>query len=202
MIYPGTYLRLINERTGYGVFTATFIPRGTVVWMHDELDQVISPARVSALPSFLRQQVERYGYVNEDGDLVLCWDHGRYINHSCEPTTAGVGTVLEIARRDIQPGEELTCEYGELVVERFECACGTPSCRGMRGMKAPHELSRRWDRDASEAFAWALMVPQPVLAAARAVGPGAWIAEAIGERRHVDLPSWADNAPGKVQGPQ
>ena len=112
VIFPGTELRLVDEHTGYGVFATATIPAGTVVWVHDELDQVFSPARVATLPAILQQQVQRYAYVNANGDRVLCWDHGRYMNHSCEPTTTSIGTLMEIARRDIQPGEELTCEYG------------------------------------------------------------------------------------------
>ena len=42
----------------------------------------------------------------------------------------------------------------------------------------------------------ALTVPQPVLAAARATGPGTWIVQAILERRPIDLPSWAKGVPG------
>ncbi len=197
MIYPDTNLRLVDEQTGHGVFATSFIPRGTVVWMHDELDQVLTPAHVDALPPALRKQVERYSYVNADGNRVLCWDHGRYVNHSCEPTTTSIGTLLEIARRDIEPGEELTCEYGLAhVVEGFECTCGAPTCRRSLMPTNLPEVWQRWDREAAEAFAWALKVPQPVLAAVRATGPGAWIVQAILDRRHVDLPSWADGVPG------
>jgi hypothetical protein len=35
-----------------------------------------------------------------------------------------------------------------------------------------------------------------VLEAARATGPGAWIVQAILERRSIELPSWAHGVPG------
>lgn len=197
MIYPDTYLRLVDDRTGHGVFASTPIPRGTVVWMHDELDQVISPAKVASLPAALRRHVERYAYVNGNGDRVLCWDHGRYMNHSCAPSTTSIGTLLEVARRDIAPGEELTCEYGLAhVIEGFACTCGAPTCRGTLVPDDVPAMWRRWDEEAAEAFAWALTVPQPVLAAARSDGPGAWIVQAILERRSIALPSWALGVPG------
>jgi uncharacterized protein len=197
VIYPGTQLRLVDEHTGYGVFATSSIPAGTVVWVHDELDRVLTPAQVQALPTALQKQVERYAYVNADGNRVLCWDHGRFMNHSCDPTTTSIGTSIEVARRDISPGEQLTCEYGlAYVTEAFECTCGSPNCRKMLQPTDMPEVWRRWERETAEAFALALTVPQPVLDAARRTGPGAWIVEAILEQRHVDLPSWALGVPG------
>ena len=47
MIHPATELRLVDAETGQGVFATAAIPRGTVVWAHDELDQILTPARVA-----------------------------------------------------------------------------------------------------------------------------------------------------------
>ena len=197
VIHPDTCLRLVDESTGYGVFATRPIARGTVVWLHDELDQVLSPAAVASLPAALRGQAERYGYVNANGDVVLCWDHARYMNHSCEPTTTSIGTLMEIARRDLEVGDELTCEYGLAhVIERFACLCGAPRCRGTLESTDLPALWQRWDAEAAEAFAWALKVAQPVLAARRLDGPGALITRALVEHRHLELPSWADGVPG------
>lgn len=44
----------------------------------------------------------------------MCWDWGRYMNHSCAPNTLGLGPYADVAVRDIHPGEQLTCEYGML----------------------------------------------------------------------------------------
>lgn len=197
VIHPDTCLRLVDDHVGQGVFATRVIPRGTVVWLHDELDQILLPERVAGLPELLRQQVERYGYLNARSELVLCWDHARYMNHSCEPSTTSVGTLMEIARRDIQPGEELTCEYGLAhVIEAFECRCGAPSCRGALQPTDLPAVWQRWDQEMAAAFGWALDVPQPVLAAARTTGPGAWLVQAILEKRRVTLPSWSEGVPG------
>jgi hypothetical protein len=197
VIFPGTELRLVDEHTGYGVFATCMIPAGTVVWVHDELDRVLSLAQIEALPTALRQHVERYAYVNAEGNRVLCWDHGRYMNHSCDPTTTSIGISIEIARRDIQVGEQLTCEYGlAYVTEAFTCACGSPNCRGKLQPTELPEVWRRWDREAAEALALAITVPQPVLEAAHRTGPNTWIVQAILERRTIQLPSWADGVPG------
>lgn len=197
VIFPGTELRLVDVHTGYGVFATCPIPAGTVVWVRDELDQVLTPARVAELPAALQKQIDRYAYVNADGNRVLCWDHVRYMNHSCEPTLTSIGTLLEIARRDIQAGEQLTCEYGlSHVMQSFVCTCGAPNCRRELQPSALPEVWERWDRESAEAFALALEVPQPLLAAARSTDPGAWIVQAILERRMVELPSWAHGDPG------
>jgi uncharacterized protein len=197
VIYPDTYLRRIDDRTGFGVFAGRPIPRGAVVWLHDALDQVIRPEQLASLAPLLRQQVDRYAYVDADGHRILCWDHGRYMNHSCDPSTTSIGTMMEIARRDIAVDEELTCEYGlDYVTAGFECHCGAPGCRGgLMPTDAP-AVWRRWDAEAAQAMRWAITVPQPVLEAAGVDGPGAWIVHAIRERRSITLPSWADGVPG------
>lgn len=197
MILPGTELRLVDDQTGHGVFATERIPRGTVVWIHDDLDQVFSTEQVEAMPELMRRAIERYAYVNAAGLRVLCWDHGRYMNHSCAPTTTSVGTFCEIARRDILPGEQLTCEYGLAhVIEGFACTCGAPNCRGGLMPTDMPEVWQRWDREAADVLAWALEVPQPILGAARRDLPGMWIVDAIRERRAISLPSWSLGVPG------
>jgi uncharacterized protein len=57
-----------------------------------------------------------------------------YINHSCDPnlvTRIVKGHIIYLSGRDIKPGEELTVDYRfDKKVERVECKCGTPKCRG------------------------------------------------------------------------
>jgi hypothetical protein len=55
-----------------------------------------------------------------------------YMNHSCEPNCGVRGSVVVVARRDIQPGEELTFDYGTTDTDRWtlECRCGARQCRG------------------------------------------------------------------------
>ena len=56
-----------------------------------------------------------------------------YVNHSCEPNCGLRGNTVVVARRDIQPGEELTYDYGttDALGPDMGCRCGTPSCRGV-----------------------------------------------------------------------
>jgi len=58
--------------------------------------------------------------------------HGRYVNHSCDPTASVVGKVTAIALKDLKPGEEITIDYS--LVEGspmwyMRCNCGNNNCR-------------------------------------------------------------------------
>lgn len=58
-----------------------------------------------------------------------------YINHSCDPNAfirivPGLKVAI-FARRDIQPGEELTIDYRDPDHPEV-CRCGAPNCRSKR----------------------------------------------------------------------
>ncbi len=162
MIHPNTELRFINEEIGYGVFATQFIPRGTIAWALDKLDQVLPPEEVAALPPIYRENFEKYSYIDPWGNYVLCWDLGRYVNHSCNPTTRGIGYGSDLAVRDIHPGEELTCEYAPNITSSFQCQCGSASCRGTISPDDILHYWQTWDIEYAEAFTLIATVPQPL----------------------------------------
>lgn len=132
MIHPHTRLQFVSEEIGYGVVATQTIPAGTIVWVRDQLDRVLTPTRVNALPAAYQPHLDRYCYTNSRGSTILCWDHARYINHSCQANCFSPGDELEIAVFDIQPGNELCDDYGTLNIgEPFECLCGAANCRGL-----------------------------------------------------------------------
>ena len=57
-----------------------------------------------------------------------------YINHSCTPnsfTRNLYGHLIFFALRDIEPGEEITIDYGDtLHPDSKRCICGANNCRG------------------------------------------------------------------------
>lgn len=63
----------------------------------------------------------------------------QYINHCCDPNCFSQirnGHILYMAKRDIEPGEELTIDYRfDKDVERVECKCGAAACRGTINLK-------------------------------------------------------------------
>lgn len=62
-----------------------------------------------------------------------------YINHSCDPNLFSCimkGHILYMSRREIRKGEELTVDYRfEKKVEKVDCRCGSPKCRGTINVK-------------------------------------------------------------------
>lgn len=67
-------------------------------------------------------------------DAAQSTDPLRFTNHSCRPNAVlriRQGRVEFYAMRDIAPGEEITCDYGETHHEgRLVCRCGAPGCVG------------------------------------------------------------------------
>ena len=108
MIHPDTTLRWVSDAVGFGVFATADIPRGTVTWVLDPLDQRITPTRAAQLGAPWAPVLRRFGYFDAEGNVVLSWDHARFVNHCCEPNTASGGDDrFEIALRDIRAGETM-----------------------------------------------------------------------------------------------
>ena len=122
MIHPHTELRYINEQIGFGVFATQFIPKGTITWALDELDHILEADYLDTVDKYKGEVIKKYAYRNQDGKFVLCWDLGKYVNHSFHANCMGTAYEFEIAIRDIYPGEQLTDDYGTLNIdEPFEC---------------------------------------------------------------------------------
>jgi hypothetical protein len=131
VIHPDTELRRVDERVGLGVFATRRLPRGTITWALDDLDQRIGADRLARLGPHYRVLVDRYAYLNGHGERILCWDIGRFMNHSCRANSISTGWDFDLAIRDIEAGEEITNDYALLNLDHsFECGCGAPECRG------------------------------------------------------------------------
>lgn len=164
MLHPATELRFIGPETGCGVVATRPIPAGTIIWVRDGLDREFTPEEVARLDPLAQDVLSTYSFRNQAGRYVLCWDHGRFINHSfranCLPTAYG----FELAVRDIEPGEELTDDYGALnIIEPFRARDeGT-----RRKTVYPDDLLRYhalWDRKLLRAFRRIDRVEQPLKA--------------------------------------
>lgn len=163
MIHPDSELRFINPIIGYGLFATKFVPKGTITWVCDPLDQVIPAASAAEFRGLAKQALEKYSYLNGKGDRILCWDHARYVNHSCNPTCLAAGFDFEIAVRDIFPGDEITDDYGTLNLEaEMICHCGDPGCRRVLRPDDFLTYGRRWDAIVAEAFFQLRNVEQPL----------------------------------------
>ncbi len=110
----------ISPIEGMGVFADEFIPAGTTTWKFiPEYDQLLSPATVDNAPEPIRSTLLRYSYLDSrTGLYIFCVDNGRFVNHADNPNTRGKYEAIDafgrdVATRDIQIGEELTCDYRE-----------------------------------------------------------------------------------------
>ncbi|WP_163101096.1 SET domain-containing protein [Peribacillus alkalitolerans] len=164
MIHPYTELRYINDQMGFGVFATKFIPKGTIVWALDELDQILEPSFIESQSKYSRDVLKKYSYRNQDGKYILCWDLGRYVNHSFHANCIGTAYEFEVAVRDIYPGEQLTDDYGSLNIdEPFECI---PEDDTERTKVNPDDLlyfSEEWDQMVIGALKHFYDVDQPLL---------------------------------------
>jgi len=163
VIHPDTELRFISPEVGYGIVATRRIPKGTITWALCAFDRVLTPQEARALPPAYRPILAKYAYIDARGRFILCWDSARYMNHSCEANSLGVGTELEIAARDILPGEQVTGEYGTLNLPYdLDCRCGAKSCRGKIRQTDMTTLGPRWDAVVREALPFAAKVAQPL----------------------------------------
>lgn len=164
MIHPDTELCWISAEIGHGVRATRRIPKGTLTWVLCSLDRALTRADVDALGPQYRALVDRYAYVDHLGRQILCWDAGRHVNHHCDANSRALGLEAQIAIRDIEPGEELTCDYGECNLdEALACSCGSLGCRGTIAATDLQTLAERWDAEIRAAVAAAAGLPQPLL---------------------------------------
>lgn len=163
MIHPSTRVARVSDVVGDGVFATARIAKGTIVWTQDALDRVFPVEAPKSLPPAILAQLERYAHIDENGQYVLCWDSGKLINHSCSPTLRGVGTWFQVARRDIEAGEEITCDYAECnLQEQLHCHCPGTSCRGAVHADDLLRFASTWDEEALTLLALVPEVEQPL----------------------------------------
>lgn len=162
MIHPHTELKFISEEIGCGVVATRFIPAGTITWVLDKLDRELTPSEVEGLDPLYQNTLNTYSYRNSKGNFVLCWDNGRFINHSFKSNCLSTAYDFELAIRDIQPGEQLTDDYGYLNVT-------TPFRPVDEGTKRkvvyPDDLPnfyKSWDKKIKKVFPDIIRLEQPL----------------------------------------
>ena len=112
MIHPKTELRFLNDTVGYGVFATDFIPEGTIVYVKDSLELIISPTDYLIHTHEMQEVIDKYSYIDVLGNMIVSWDFAKYVNHCCNCNTISTGYGFEIAIRNIIKCEQITDEYG------------------------------------------------------------------------------------------
>ena len=181
---------MVDTRIGYGVFATAPIPAGTITWVLDPLDTLLSASLLDELDPAMAEIVVKYTWRWPDGRRVLAWDFCRFMNHSCVPTCVSADRDFELAVTDIQSGEQLTNDYATLNIERpFECQCGHSRCRGIVAPDDFDDLCDGWDRRIASALSLAESVGQPLLPMSVEAGRlkqrlgGTWHPPSIRDRR-------------------
>lgn len=162
MIHPDTKLKWISEEIGFGVVATKLIPKGTITWVQDHLDRVFEPDAPLYMKEAEKEMLEKYSFRNSEGEHILCWDFAKFVNHSFKSNCLSTAYNFEIAIRDIQPGEELTDDYGYLnLTESF-----TPMDEGTeRKIVNPDDTLKcyaEWDKAISKLLPGILKMKQPL----------------------------------------
>ena len=112
---------------GLGLFAKEFIPTGITIWeFMPGFDIEIPVSSVEILSPSAQQQLRHYAeYVAAQRLFVLSGDDDRFTNHSDTPNTRrrdvdGQRYQVVYATRDILAGEEITCDYREVVMLGFQ----------------------------------------------------------------------------------
>jgi hypothetical protein len=98
---------------GIGLFTAKYIPKGSIIWLENSnIDLQFDSLDSLNLSQPSLRQINKYAWFDKDRNIwILPGDDTRFINHSetpnCDDSMLGITTALI----DIKAGEELTVDY-------------------------------------------------------------------------------------------
>ncbi len=107
----------VSKIHGIGLFADAFILKGTPTWMFLEgFDLRLPEDILYRLSDPAKDQFLKYSYFDPNLAIYeLCSDDARFFNHSDTPNTRSIrletGEEIDVASRDIDQGEELTCDY-------------------------------------------------------------------------------------------
>lgn len=164
MIHPNTELKLVSPTIGYGVFATTDIKIGTIVYVKDSLEHTISPTDFLMHNVEMQAVIEKYSYIDQNGNRIVSWDFAKYVNHCCNCNTISTGYGFEIAIRDIQKGEQITDEYGIFNLEsEMPIACGAANCRKTLFPSDFDRYYAQWDEKIKAAIPFLFEVDQPLM---------------------------------------
>jgi len=129
--------RVGRSATGLGLFATKPIKRGDTIATY-------RGRRISTAEAERREaRGARYMFTINSRwsiDGSPRWNLARYINHSCRPNANPVGRsggIVIVASRRIEPGEEITFDYGQEYLDYFfknDCRCA--ACRARKSRSA------------------------------------------------------------------
>jgi uncharacterized protein len=142
---PPRSFRVGRALTGLGLFATKPIKRRATIATYRGRRMTPEEAdRLEARGSRYMFQVNKR--VTIDGSSR--WNVARYINHSCRPNAEPIGRnggIVIVALRRIEPGEEITYDYGKEYLEYFleEGGCRCDACRRKRAARRRKQRAAR-----------------------------------------------------------
>lgn len=147
MIHPHTEVKLVDAQIGLGVYATHFIPKGTILYVVDEMELIYAKDSQILKDDKYKPYIEKFSYTDQHGNRIVSWDYAKYINHYCDFNSISTGYGFEIAIRDIEPGEQITDDYGALNIEReMACNCGKSNCRKIIKPNDLITYAAEWDQ--------------------------------------------------------
>jgi uncharacterized protein len=134
MLHP---LIVVEDRgviEGRGMVATGLIKAGEVISRLEPNEPMILIADVLRMSPSEQDAILQYAYECSPTHLVCEQGEEKFMNHSCDPNTWWLDNETMVARRDIQPGEEITYDYAttEIVIPyTMTCRCGSAICRGV-----------------------------------------------------------------------
>ncbi|WP_282159974.1 SET domain-containing protein [Ulvibacterium marinum] len=171
MIHPDTEVKFISNDVGYGLVARKFIPMGTITWVMDKFDQVITQKIFHSLEVKYKEILDTYAFRDYKGNHILCWDNARYVNHSFKANCLSTAYDFELAIRDIYPGEELTDDYGYLNINEPFRGRDEGTKRKIVYPDDVVKYYKIWDKKLAKAFIKISKVNQPLR---YMISPGKW----------------------------
>ncbi len=116
----------------WGVYAAESIPanRKVIEYTGEKISRTETKRRAESTDLIYLFTLDSYWTI----DGAVGGSGAEYINHSCEPNLIARivrNHIIYVSLRPIKRGEELTVDYHfDKKVERIECKCGAPKCRG------------------------------------------------------------------------
>src|SRR6516225_1348980 len=142
---PSRSFRIGRSATGLGLFATRSIKRSAYIatYRGRRISSEEADRRKARGAKYMFELNKRWVI---DGSPR--WNVARYINHSCRPNAKPVGRkggIVIVALRQIEPGEEITYDYGREYLKSFLTGggCRCVACRRKEARQRMRPRSKR-----------------------------------------------------------
>lgn len=150
---PSRFFRVGRSATGLGLFAIKPIKRAAYIATY-------RGPRISADEAYRREgRGSKYMFELNSRWMIdgsPRWNVARYMNHSCWPNAKPItrkGQIVFVALRPIDPGEEITYNYGREYFDYFikESGCRCAGCRIRAAERRAKQTAKRRKKKQSSA---------------------------------------------------